>query len=414
MYLKNNSPLIRFGLSLLFLITSDFSATCQRSAPIYNPINRTLIENQDSRAQALVNKNLNRFGLEMLKEYDSSLDSTFKSELKDTLELMEKTYLQNSSSLQIKLKDQNAKIKELSLQKTALSNTQGKLLRTAAISFVVWLLLVTLFLQFKKKKIKLKENELALTNTQLTYIKKYEAIARTALDKVRQLKNTIHKLSEDSQELLSLSKEIENDSTVSNKWSNEIISSVQKTATTSSLELRVAKAFMAQDGELSDEKENTNINKLCEEVLVIASRGILSSGTDINCQITNDFEKNLPELKVNQSAIASLLLNVFNNAFQSIEAKSIEGIKGYQPKISISTRILPRFLQIRIKDNGMGMTEAIMQNAFNPFYTTRENGGGAGLGLSESQKIMTTLHKGEIKIETENGNSTDVYIKFFL
>ena len=62
----------------------------------------------------------------------------------------------------------------------------------------------------------------------------------------------------------------------------------------------------------------------------------------------------------------------------------------------------------------MGMTEAIMQNAFNPFYTTRENGGGAGLGLSESQKIMTTLHKGEIKIETENGNSTDVYIKFFL
>ena len=47
-------------------------------------------------------------------------------------------------------------------------------------------------------------------------------------------------------------------------------------------------------------------------------------------------------------------------------------------------------------------------------FTTLENGKGAGLGLSESMKIMTELHKGELKIESENGNSTDVYIKFFL
>ena len=60
------------------------------------------------------------------------------------------------------------------------------------------------------------------------------------------------------------------------------------------------------------------------------------------------------------------------------------------------------------------MSNTVLPIATTQFFTTLENGKGAGLGLSESMKIMTELHKGELKIESENGNSTDVYIKFFL
>ena len=180
------------------------------------------------------------------------------------------------------------------------------------------------------------------------------------------------------------------------------------------MELRLANSLINQEGELSDDKESTDINKLCEEYLNIASRGVLSEGNEFNCQITSDFEKNLPAVKVNQAAIGSLLLNVLNNSFQSVEEKFNKGVKGYQPKVTISTRILPRFLQIRIKDNGLGMSNTVLPIATTQFFTTLENGKGAGLGLSESMKIMTELHKGELKIESENGNSTDVYIKFFL
>lgn len=406
--------LLRFGIIVSLLFATSFKTVGQRSAPVHKPENKVALENHDSRAQSYVLKNLNRFGLDKLKDYDKTLSESFSYELKDTLELMEKTYLNTSSSLQKSLVDKKAKITELTSQKADLSKRYSKLLRTAAFAFGVWLLLIIVFLQFQKRKIKKKNEELEITTAQLKYNKEKESLAKAAIDKVRQLKNSINKLSEDTQQLSDLSKTFDENNGIESIWSADISTSVQKVNTTAHLERRIANSFITQEGEINSEKESTNINMLCEEYLTIASRGLMASGNEFSCNITNDFEKNLPMIKINQAAIGSLLLNVLNNAFQSVEDKFNKGVKGYQPKVSISTRILPRFLQIRIRDNGTGMIDSVLQNATTPFFTTRQNGKGAGLGLSDSQKIMTEFHKGEIKIESENGNSTDVYIKFFL
>ncbi len=414
MKFTNTSTQIRIGFLLLLILTTVSESSGQRNAPVYSPTNKATLEIHDSRAQSFVAKNLNRFGLEKLKDYNKTLDSSFSSELKDTLDLMEKTYLKNSSTLQSNLQSQKNKIEELTAQKSQLSKQYSKLLRTAAFAIGAWLILVALFLQFKKRKIKKKDAEVEITTSQLKNSKQNSVLARTAIDKVRQIKNAVHKLTEDTEALNSLSKEIDNSNSQDNKWTSEISASIQKVATNAGLELRLANSLISQEGELSDEKESTDINKLCEEFLNIASRGIKSEGNEFNCQITSDFEKNLPAVKINKAAIGSLLLNVMNNSFQSVENKFNKGVKGYQPKVTISTRILPRFLQIRIKDNGQGIANTILDKITTPFFTTLENGKGAGLGLSESMKIMTELHKGELKIESENGNSTDVYIKFFL
>lgn len=414
MKFTNKPTRIKVGLLLIFLSTSISVVFGQRNVPLSNPENKAALEVHDSRAQSFVAKNLNRFGLDKLKDYDKTLDSSFSTELKDTLELMEKTYLMNSSSLQTNLQQQKNKIQELTEQKKELSTKYNKLLRTAAFTIGVWLILVIIFIQFKKQKIRKKDIEVEITTAQLKNTKQNATIARATIDKVRQLKNTITKFSEDTEQLNSLSAEINNSSVPDSKWTNEISASIQKISASAAMELRLANSLINQEGELSDDKESTDINKLCEEYLNIASRGVLSEGNEFNCQITSDFEKNLPAVKVNQAAIGSLLLNVLNNSFQSVEEKFNKGVKGYQPKVTISTRILPRFLQIRIKDNGLGMSNTVLPIATTQFFTTLENGKGAGLGLSESMKIMTELHKGELKIESENGNSTDVYIKFFL
>jgi signal transduction histidine kinase len=406
--------LLRFGIIVALLFATSLKSVGQRSAPVHKPENKVALENHDSRAQSYVLKNLNRFGLDKLKDYDKALSESFSYELKDTLELMEKTYMNSSSSVQKSLVDKKGTIAELTSQKSELSERYSKLLRTAAFAFGVWLLLIIVFLQFQKRKIKKKNEELEITTAQLKHNKEKESLAKAAIDKVRHLKNSINKLSEDTMQLNDLSKTFDENNSVESKWTTEISSSVQRVSTAAQLERRLANAFISQEGEISSEKESTNINMLCEEYLTIASRGLMAAGNEINCNITNDFEKNLPMIKINQAAIGSLLLNVLNNAFQSVEDKFNKGVKGYQPKVSISTRILPRFLQIRIRDNGTGMIDSVLQNATTPFFTTRQNGKGAGLGLSDSQKIMTEFHKGEIKIESENGNSTDVYIKFFL
>ena len=106
-------------------------------------------------------------------------------------------------------------------------------------------------------------------------------------------------------------------------------------------------------------------------------------------------------------------MNVLNNAFKSVYEKHGKGVKGFKPKVTISTRVLPRFLQIRIKDNGNGMNDEVISKIYEPFYTVKEGGKEAGLGMHFANRIITEMHKGEIKIESHVGEGTDVYLKFF-
>jgi signal transduction histidine kinase len=64
-------------------------------------------------------------------------------------------------------------------------------------------------------------------------------------------------------------------------------------------------------------------------------------------------------------------------------------------------------LCLRIKDNGIGMSEEVKNKLFTPFFTTKEKG--TGLGLSTVKKIVQA-HKGEIKVDSKLGKGTTVTI----
>ena len=106
-----------------------------------------------------------------------------------------------------------------------------------------------------------------------------------------------------------------------------------------------------------------------------------------------DFEKRLSPVKINPNAVGTLILNVLTNAYQSVKEQHSKGVKGYQPKITISTRILPRFLQIRIKDNGTGMKKDILKMATDEFFTTRKPADGSGLGLFVANNIINKIEQ---------------------
>ena len=405
-------------LLYLLLITAYFihpqNLFAQRSAPIYKTQNTTVLEFHDSKAKSYYGKNLNRFGLDELHQYDQTLDSSFEAELKDTLLLMEKTYLSNSSTLQSKLQEHKRNIENLTIQKTETKAKYDKLLRSFAISFGIWLIITLLFLQFKRRKLKKQEFELAKTEDRFLTVKSNLSKAENIISKYKLQKNSYLRLKEESDQLLNTSIELESENEQDESWTSKQTSEIQKIVASTHFETRLIDALISQENEINREYEATDINKLCEEFVEIFNRGMLQTHDEYDCQITKDFEKNLPAVKTNHGAIGYLLLNLLSNSLKSIEEKYKKGIKGYQPKISISTRILPRFLQIRIKDNGTGMTDDILTKAMDEFYSTREPKEGSGLGLTISKQIISEFHKGEIKIESESGNSTDVYIKFFI
>ena len=67
-------------------------------------------------------------------------------------------------------------------------------------------------------------------------------------------------------------------------------------------------------------------------------------------------------------------------------------------------------MEVRIHDNGTGMTLDVKEKMFNPFFTTKPTGEGTGLGLSISHDIIVKQHAGSIDVDTHLGEFTEIRI----
>ena len=63
-------------------------------------------------------------------------------------------------------------------------------------------------------------------------------------------------------------------------------------------------------------------------------------------------------------------------------------------------------MEVRVKDNGNGIPQKVLDKIFQPFFTTKPPGQGTGLGLSLSYDIVTKAHGGEFSVETKDGEGT--------
>ncbi|MBC8876056.1 MAG: HAMP domain-containing histidine kinase, partial [Planctomycetes bacterium] len=89
---------------------------------------------------------------------------------------------------------------------------------------------------------------------------------------------------------------------------------------------------------------------------------------------------------VNSQEIKQVVLNLITNALDSVDQGGT---------VTIRLRENGNSAELRVCDNGCGMTEEVMQQLFEPFFTTRRNGHGTGLGLSITYRIVQE-HGGDI------------------
>jgi signal transduction histidine kinase len=68
-------------------------------------------------------------------------------------------------------------------------------------------------------------------------------------------------------------------------------------------------------------------------------------------------------------------------------------------------------VEIKVKDNGGGIPQRVLDKIFQPFFTTKPTGQGTGLGLSLSYDIVTKGHGGELKVETKEGEGSTFIIQ---
>ncbi len=105
--------------------------------------------------------------------------------------------------------------------------------------------------------------------------------------------------------------------------------------------------------------------------------------------------------------ITQVILNILSNAIDAIEDEG---------KVILRTDLVngpekePKEIKLTISDTGCGMPPHILKRIMEPFYTTKDQGDGTGLGLSLVYKIVER-HQGTIDIQSQEGKGTDVIVK---
>ncbi|MBU2511162.1 AAA family ATPase [bacterium] len=153
-----------------------------------------------------------------------------------------------------------------------------------------------------------------------------------------------------------------------------------------------------------------NIHDLLEKSLELASKDYdLKKNFDFRfIRINREYENTLFPVRVIETEIEQVFLNLLKNAAQAIVEKRF---KDETPTITLRTMQDTGWIRIEIEDNGFGMDEETRKRIFEPFFTTKEVGRGTGLGLSVSYFIITKNHDGEFYVESGLNTGTKFIIR---
>ena len=108
-----------------------------------------------------------------------------------------------------------------------------------------------------------------------------------------------------------------------------------------------------------------------------------------------------------------MLLNLFGNGFYAANKRrrETEATGAFKPTLTVTTRDLGEAVEIRVRDNGIGIPAEVRDKLFQPFFTTKPTGEGTGLGLSISYEIVTQQHGGAITVESDVGAFTEFTVR---
>ncbi len=176
----------------------------------------------------------------------------------------------------------------------------------------------------------------------------------------------------------------------------------------------IVKGMLQHSRSSSGQKESTHINALADEYLRLAYHGLRAKDKSFNATMKTDFDESIGNTNIIPQDIGRAFLNLITNAFYAVTEKKKQAGDGYEPTISMSTKIIndkpdgPR-IEVRVGDNGNGIPQKVLDKIFQPFFTTKPTGQGTGLGLSLSYDIVKA-HGGELKVETKEGEGAEFII----
>jgi len=161
----------------------------------------------------------------------------------------------------------------------------------------------------------------------------------------------------------------------------------------------------------SDDWQSTDLNALAEEALNLAYHGARAQDPNFDIALERDLDRNLAPVDVVPQELTRVLLNLIGNGFYAAAKRSVEGDGTFRPALKVTTREFGESVEVRVRDNGVGIPAEDYEKLFQPFFTTKPTGEGTGLGLSISYEIVTQQHGGTITVDSEVGDFAEFTVR---
>lgn len=279
-------------------------------------------------------------------------------------------------------------------------------------------------LQSQNKELDEKNKELIRTQEQLVLQEKLASLGQLTAGIAHEIKNplnfvnnfsvlSIDLVDELKEELQSVKVQMDDETReVIEEIIHDVVENAQKIAEHGSRADSIVRSMLHHSRKSSGELESVDLNKLLDEYINLAFHGMRAQDPAFNVSIEKNFDESIGMVNINPQAMSRVLLNITNNGFYATRAKS-ESLNGdYSPEVSFTTNQTDENIEIKIRDNGTGIPPHVREKIFNPFYTTKPTGDGTGLGLSISYDIIVQIHKGDIKVNSKEGEFTEFVIRF--
>ena len=161
---------------------------------------------------------------------------------------------------------------------------------------------------------------------------------------------------------------------------------------------RIVKSLLSFARQSPAEERELDLNAMLTEEIQLLEATTLSK-----VKLELDLESGLRPMRGDASALASALMNLCVNALDSMAEKG--------HLILRSRNLSQGQVEIQVQDNGAGMAKEVLEQAMDPFFTTKSDGKGTGLGLSMAYAIVKA-HLGDLEILSEPGRGTCVKMRF--
>ena len=175
----------------------------------------------------------------------------------------------------------------------------------------------------------------------------------------------------------------------------ELVADIKKGAVRTIEIVKGLRVFSRLDEE---EMKPANVNDSLDATLIL-----LRNKTKNRINVKRFFDDTIDEINCFPGQLNQVFMNILNNAIQAIPEDSKSG------EIQLYTDNQDQHVMIKIKDNGVGMSEQVKRRIFEPFFTTKAVGIGTGLGMSITFGIIEK-HNGNIYVNSDEGKGTEFSI----